>query len=181
MKPHITTSEEPGISVNAPATRPPVQDSAVAIVSLRALQSSSSERAKALVSLALMMMSSSVLSQRQSYRGAGGSCNPFFAAGEAEALAGRRLDGDARHRHAGNVGDASAHRVAMRTYFGSLADQRHFEIGNAAAALADTAHGIFKKAVGGSAFPLRIGRRKMHADVAVGKSAEHGIDEGMQP
>src|SRR5205823_12315206 len=54
-KPRSMTSEEPGISVRAPATRPPVQDSAVAIVSLRIRHRSSSERERARASLPLML------------------------------------------------------------------------------------------------------------------------------
>src|SRR5579864_2490016 len=69
------TSEEPGISVSAPATRPPVQDSAVAIVSLRIRQRSSSERERARASLPLMLFAPG--------QADGGACrggNAFLAA-----------------------------------------------------------------------------------------------------
>ena len=37
-----------------------------------------------------------------------------------------------------------------------------------------------EKAVGGGAPPLRIARRKVRADVAVGERAENGVDQRMQ-
>ena len=37
-----------------------------------------------------------------------------------------------------------------------------------------------QKAVGGRAPPLRIARREVHADVAVRKGAEEGVDKRMQ-
>src|ERR1700752_1049439 len=55
MKPVVTTADEPGISTSEAQTRPPVQDSAVASVSFRILQRSSSARAKERISLALTL------------------------------------------------------------------------------------------------------------------------------
>src|ERR1041385_4333042 len=101
------TSEEPGMSVSAPATRPPVQDSAVAIVSRRLRQRSSSERARARASLPLMSVAPG-----QADRGARGGSDPFPAAGESEPLAGRRLYRHTRDVHAGDVSDPHAHGVA---------------------------------------------------------------------
>src|SRR6476620_8578177 len=97
------TSEEPGMSVSAPATRPPVQDSAVAMVSLRIRQRSSSERERARTSLPLMLVAPTLgipildvptlgvpalAVQRQADRGARVCRDAFLAAGEAEPLAG---------------------------------------------------------------------------------------------
>src|ERR1700747_2016023 len=97
------TSDEPGMSVSAPATRPPVQDSAVAMVSLRIRQRSSSERARARASLPVMLLASAFLIPGESNRGARGRCDPFLAAGEAKPLAGGRLHSDARDVDAGNL------------------------------------------------------------------------------
>src|SRR6202142_3611186 len=97
MKPRSMTSEEPGISVSAPATRPPVQDSAVAMVSLRIRQRSSSERERGRASLPLMLLAPTLVLPGQPDGGAGGRGDAFLAAGEAEPLAGGRLHGDARN------------------------------------------------------------------------------------
>src|SRR5580693_1597800 len=50
MKPRSTTSDEPAIAVSAAATRPPVQDSAVARCQPRLRQSASTASASAKVS-----------------------------------------------------------------------------------------------------------------------------------
>src|SRR6202035_5187469 len=112
------TSEEPGISVSAPATRPPVQDSAVAIVSLRIRHRSSSERERARASLPLMLFAPG-----QADGGARGRGDAFLASGKAEPLAGGRLDGDARDIDAGDLCNAGAHDVAQRADLRTLADQ----------------------------------------------------------
>src|SRR6202451_2888256 len=143
------TSDEPGISVSAPATRPPVQDSAVAIVSLRIRHRSSSERERARASLPLISRTPG-----QADGGARSRSDAFLAAGEAEPLAGGRFDSDARDIQSGDLGYPRAHAVAQRSDFRPLADQRHLEIGNAAAARGGPVHGISKEAVGGRALPL---------------------------
>src|SRR5204862_2599910 len=107
------TSEEPGISVSAPATRPPVQDSAVAIVSLRIRHRSSSERERARASLPLMLFAPTFIIPREADSGARGRRNAFLAAGKAEPFTGRRLDGDARDVEPGDLGDAGAHGIAQ--------------------------------------------------------------------
>src|SRR4029453_520865 len=119
------TAEEPGMSVSAPATRPPVQDSAVAIVSFRIRHRSSSERERARASLPLML-----LAPGQTNGGACGRGDAFLSPGEAEPLAGRGLDGDARDVEPGDLGDAPTHGIAQRTNFRTLADHRDFEIGD---------------------------------------------------
>src|ERR1700733_5087514 len=112
------TSDEPGISVSAPATRPPVQDSAVAIVSLRIRQRSSSERDRARASLPLILVAPG-----QADGGARRGGNAFLAAGESQPFAGRRFDRDPREVEAGDLGDARAHGVPQRSDFRTLANQ----------------------------------------------------------
>src|SRR5690349_25007767 len=107
------------MSVSAPATRPPVQDSAVAIVSLRIRHKSSSERERARASLPLML-----LDPGQADGGARGGGDAFLAAGKAEPFACRRLDGDARDVEPGDFGDAGTHGIAQRPDLRTLADHR---------------------------------------------------------
>src|SRR5260221_5351021 len=121
------TSEEPGMSVSAPATRPPVQDSAVAIVSLRIRHRSSSERERARASLPLMSLAPAFIVPGEADGGACGSGDAFLAAGKAEPFAGRRFHGDARDVQPGDVSNPRAHDVAQRTDLRAFADQRHFE------------------------------------------------------
>src|SRR5437868_8497739 len=163
------------MSVSAPATRPPVQDSAVAIVSLRIRHRSSSERERARASLPLIL-----LAPRETDGGARGRGDAFLAAGKAEPLAGRCLDGDARDVETGDLGDAGAHGIAQWPDLRALADHRDFEIGDPAAARGDAVDGIFQELVGRGALPLRIARRKVRTDIAVRQRAEDGVDQGMQ-
>src|SRR3954467_3810532 len=140
------TSEEPGMSVSAPATRPPVQDSAVAIGSLRIRHRSSSERERARASLpAMALRAPSLLVKRKADGGARGGRDAFLAAGEAEPLAGGRLHRDAGDVDAGDLGDACAHGVAQGADLRPLADHRHLEIGDTAAALGDALDGVFQE------------------------------------
>src|SRR5882762_3292258 len=106
MKPRSITSEEPGISVSAPATRPPVQDSAVAIVSLRIRQRSSSERERARASLPLISIAPTFIAPGQADGGARRRRDAFFAAGESEPFAGGGFHGDAGDVQPGDPGDA---------------------------------------------------------------------------
>src|SRR5882757_10404018 len=154
------------MSVSAPATRPPVQDSAVAMVNLRIRQRSSSERERARASLPLMLVAPAfvvpaliipaLVIPRQADGGARGGRDAFLAAGEAEPLAGGCLHGDARDVHARDIGDARAHRVAQRTDLRPFADQGDFEIGDAAAARGDALDRVFQELVGGGALPLHV-------------------------
>src|ERR1700709_2233853 len=107
------------MSVGAPATRPPVQDSAVATVSLRIRHRSSSERERARASLPLML-----IAPGQADGGARRRGDAFLAAGNAEPLAGGRLDGNARDVDAGDFGNARTHGVAQRADLRPFADQR---------------------------------------------------------
>src|ERR1700704_1506379 len=101
------------MSVSAPATRPPVQDSAVATMSFLALQRSSRAVAVATVSRSAI---TKVLSPRpgQAHRGGRHRDDALLAAGEAELLAGRRLHRHALDRHLGDLGDPLADGVAGR-------------------------------------------------------------------
>src|SRR6478609_4261745 len=96
------------MSVSAPATSPPVQDSAVAMVSLRIRHRSSSERDNARASLPLML-----LTPGQANGGARGRGDAFLSAGEPQPLARRRLHRDARDVDAGNLRDFRPHGVAQ--------------------------------------------------------------------
>src|SRR5512141_1827172 len=155
-KPRSITSEEPGMSVSAPATRPPVQDSAVAMVSLRIRHRSSSERERARASLPLMSVAPAFIVPRQTDGGARGGGDAFLAARESEAFAGSRLHRDARDVHAGDFGDARAHGVAQGSNFGPLADQRHFQIGDSPAAGGDAIDRVSQELVGGGALPFDV-------------------------
>src|SRR3984957_6207830 len=169
------TSDDPGISVSAPATRPPVQDSAVAIISLRMRQRSSSERERARASLPLIL-----IAPGEADGGTGGRGNAFLASGKAEPFAGGRFHGDARNVQRGDLGDARAHGIAQRADLGALADQRHLEIGDAAAARGDPIDRVFQEAVGRRALPPRIAGWKMRTDISVRERAEKGVDQRMQ-
>src|ERR1700750_3133926 len=105
------------MSVSAPATRPPVQDSAVAMVSRRLRHKSSSERARARA-----LLDAISLAPGQADGGAGGRRDAFRAAGEAEPFAGGGLHSDARDIDACDLGDARAHRITQRADLRPLAD-----------------------------------------------------------
>src|SRR6266403_6044956 len=109
------TSDEPGISVSAPATRPPVQDSAVAMVSLRIRQRSSSERERARASLPLISVAPG-----QTDGGTRDGGHAFLATGESKPFAGGRLHRHPRQRKPRDLGDARAHDIAQRADFWPL-------------------------------------------------------------
>src|SRR5271168_501242 len=143
MKPRSITSEEPGMSVSAPATRPPVQDSAVAMVNLRIRQRSSSERERARASLPLILFAPG-----QADGGTRGRRDALLAAGEAQSFAGGSLHGHAGDIEARNLRDPGAHGVAQGADLRAFADQRHLKIGDAAAAVGDAIDGVFQEAIG---------------------------------
>src|SRR5665213_4391484 len=179
-KPRSITSEEPGMSVSAPATRPPVQDSAVAIVSLRIRHRSSSERERARASLPLMSVAPTFVVPGQANGGARGCRDAFLASSETKPFAGGGLDGDAGDVEPGDFGDPRPHGVAQRSDLRSLADHGDFEVGDAAAARGDAVDRVFQEAVGSSPLPFGIARRKMRTDIAVRQRAEDRIDQRMQ-
>src|SRR5205807_2001131 len=160
------------MSVSAPATRPPVQDSAVAMVSFRIRQRSSSERERARASLPLMSIAPArdvaiPVIPRQADGGGRGRRDAFLAAGKAELFAGGRLDGDARNIQPADIGDPCAHGVAKRSDFRALADQRDLEMGDTPAARGDPVHRIFQETIRRGALPLGVGWREMRTDIAV--------------
>src|SRR6187551_575195 len=119
MKPRSSMLETPRISVSIPATRPPVQDSAVATVSFLRRQISSS------LSPAATISSSSIADiPSKPDRGGRIGRDPFTAAGKTEPLAGRRLHGNAVQGYPRNVRDPLAHGVAVRPDFRGLAYNR---------------------------------------------------------
>ncbi len=80
----------------------------------------------------------------------------------------------------GDLGDARAHGVPVRSDFRALANQGDVEVGDASAARGDAIDGVFQEAVRSGAFPLRIARRKMRTDVAVRERAEDRVDQRVQ-
>src|SRR5690242_3775047 len=174
-KPRSTTADDPAMSVSAPATRPPVQDSAVATMSFFDLQSSSRAIAAASVSRSAMAQIP-LPGPGQAYRGGRHGNDAFPAAGEAELFAGRRLHRDALDRHLGDLGDLLADHVAVRTDARRFAHDGEIEMGDLTAAFVHPLDREFQELVGRRAAPAWIVRREMLADVAVGERAENGID-----
>src|SRR3954453_12026934 len=150
------TSEEPGISVSAPATSPPVQDSAVAMVSLRLRHKSSSERERARASLPLISVAPTFIVPGEADGGARHRGDAFLAAGKTEAFAGGGFHRDARQVQPGNLGDPRPHGVAVLADLRPLADQRYVEMRDTSAARGDPIDRVFQELVRGGAFPLRI-------------------------
>src|ERR1700748_1149459 len=121
------------MSVNAPATSPPVQDSAVAIVNLRIRHKSSNARERARASLPLMSIAPSLVVgtcvvPSHSNGGARRRGDAFFPAGEPEPFAGSGFHGDPRDVHACNFCDPGAHGVAQRSDLRTLADHGHLKV-----------------------------------------------------
>src|SRR6185369_10742270 len=99
-----TTADEPAMSVSAPATSPPVQDSAVATISFLALHRSSRAIAAACVSRSAITPSPSPRPGQADGRGRHRH-DALLAAGEAKLLAGRGLHRHAVHCNVGDLGD----------------------------------------------------------------------------
>ena len=91
------------------------------------------------------------------------------------ALIATRLIGDS-----GDGGDARPHGVAMGRDARRFAHHGDVEIGDDAAARAHAFASEGEEAVRGSALPLRIARRKVLTDIAVGQRAENGVDQGVE-
>ena len=58
--------------------------------------------------------------------------------------------------------------------------KRDVDVGDAAAARPDAARCIFEEQARGGAFPLRVGRREVLADVAIADGAQQRVGQGMQ-
>jgi hypothetical protein len=80
----------------------------------------------------------------------------------------------------GDLGDARAHRVAMRIDLGRLGDDGDVEMAHHAAALLHPIDRKRKEPVRGGAAPLLVARRKVHADIAVRQRAEDRVHQRMQ-
>src|SRR5690349_4972714 len=142
------------MSVNAPATSPPVQDSAVATMSFFALHRSSRAVAAAMVSSSAI--TPALPGPWQPHRGGRHRDDAFLTAGEPELFAGRRLHRDAIDRHLGDLSDPFADGVAMRTDARRLAHDSEVEMRDLAAALRDPLHCKLEELVGRRALPARI-------------------------
>ena len=64
--------------------------------------------------------------------------------------------------------------------FRAFADQRHFEVGNPAAARGDAIDSVFQEAVRRRPLPFGIAGRKMRTDIAIRQRAEDGVDQSVQ-
>src|SRR5512139_793813 len=122
MKPRSRMLEVPGTSVSVPATRPAVQDSAVATSRFLRLQTSRRSRAALTMSSSSIVWSSRLFRPGQPDGGRRISSDAFAAAGEAELLAGRGLDRNPVRRQPCNAGHGFANGVAMRADLRRLAD-----------------------------------------------------------
>ena len=163
------------MSVSVAATSPPVQDSAVAILSLRSRQRSSSARAvvderrvdhSSLHGSRTVALAKATMPSPRPVK-------PIFSL--VVALIATRAT-----RQAGDLGDARTDGVAMRADARRLAHDGDVEMRDASAARAHPLDREGQKAVGGGAPPLRIARRKVHADIAVRNRAQQGVDERMK-
>src|SRR5260370_1452158 len=105
---------------------------------------------------------------------------PVAMAGKSHFFARGRLHADALDRNAGDLGDTGTHRVAMRADARRLAHDGDVEMGDAPIPRAHALDREGQEPIGGGATPLRIGRREMHADVAVGERSEDGVHEGLK-
>src|SRR5919106_485029 len=142
------------MSVSAPATSPPVQDSAVATISLFALHRSRSAVAAACVSWSAIAPDPSPGPGQADGRGRHRH-DALLAAGEAELLAGRGLDRNPVHRNAGDLGDPLSDRVAVWPDARGLADDGQINMRDLAAAFGDALHCKFEKLIRRCAFPAR--------------------------
>src|SRR5207237_10251292 len=79
---------------------------------------------------------------RQNHRCGSQRGDAFAPAGEAEALGGGGLDGDAGLVEPQDLGDAPSHGVAMGCDLGSLAENGDVDIADAAAVRAHEAQGL---------------------------------------
>src|SRR5262245_43703518 len=144
-------------------TSPPVQDSAVAIVSFLARQRSSSTRA---IPRSSSSYSISVAPGQANGRvGEGGYA--FAASRETELFAGGRLDRHATDGNARDLGDASSHGVAIRPDARRFAHDSCVEMGDTPATRLHSLDCEGQEAIRRRAPPLRIARGEVHADITL--------------
>ena len=117
---------------------------------------------------------------REPHRRRRQASDPFGAAGEAELLAGRRLDRDPAGVDAGDLGDPGAHRLAVRPDLRRFADQRRVEMDDGAAARPHPLRRVGEKDLRRRALPLRVGGREVLADVAIGEGAVERVGERVE-
>ena len=168
------------MSVSAPATRPPVQDSAVATISFLRLaeieqggrgglrlaichgkSAHHQDQGRRTVAVAIAAM--------PSRRPVKPSCSLVVALTATRSTA---ISAISAMR--------CAHGVAMRADARRLAHDGDVEMRDAAAALGHALDREFQELIGRRAAPARIARREMLADVAVGERAEDRVDQRMQ-
>ena len=83
-------------------------------------------------------------------------------------------------RDAGDLGDARAHRVAVRIDLGASQTTVDVEMAITPPRVSHALDREREEAVRRRAAPLRVARRKVHADVAVGERAEDRVGQRMQ-
>src|ERR1700687_3146510 len=135
--------ETPGISVRVPATKPAVQDSAVATSSFLRLQIASRRLAASTIS-----SSSIARTPGQPHGRRGISRDTFAAAGEAELFAGGCLHCHAVDRDTGERGNLCAHGIALPVDARRFANDSKIEMGDAAATRFHTLDCEGQKAIG---------------------------------
>src|SRR3546814_4919276 len=106
-------------------------------------------------------------------QGRGGLCSdPLAATGKAQPLARCRLHTNPFDRNRKDFGNAHADRVPMRANFRRFGNDGQVDMVDPPAARRDAFAGEGEEAVRRRAAPLRIARRELVADVAVGEGAE---------
>ncbi len=164
------------MAVRAPATRPPVQDSAVGEgggrrrgrrpAPPRRAHKEQGPQCGALL--------------RQTDRGRGPWRRSLRGAGKAEALGGGRFHADLIHRKA--VISAIRARIASRCGPTLGASQMRVRVEMADGARHARALARLRKQelVGARALPLRVAGRKVGADIALAQGAEDGVGKGVK-
>src|SRR5687767_433143 len=114
MKPLSKTSLDPGISVIAAQTRPPVQLSATAIIRCARRLASTTSRALSINSAG---RSASAILRLHPHRRDCLGCDAFTAAGEAETLGRGGLNADLGLGQPQHLGNSRAHGGAVRAQF----------------------------------------------------------------
>src|SRR5207302_6464815 len=104
------------------------------------------------------------LSERQAHSGDRLCRDPLAAAGKTEPVGRRRLDAHSVGGDAEDRGHPLDHRRAMRTDLRTLANDRHIDRGDRAAARTNEVGRMPEELVRGGTPPTRTARREVHAD-----------------